>query len=46
MVVDGHFKTKFLGESRQEAGSELPANFPMLQIGIYDASAKSRDLVK
>jgi hypothetical protein len=47
MVVDGHFKTQFSEESAaKKAGSELLANFPMLQIEIYDATAKSRALVK
>jgi hypothetical protein len=43
----GHFKTQFSEESAaKKAGSELLANFPMLQIEIYDATAKSRMLVK
>jgi hypothetical protein len=47
MVVDGHFKRQFSEESAaKKAGSELLANFPMLQIEIYDATAKSRALVK
>lgn len=47
MVVEGHFKTQFSEESAaKKAGSELLANFPMLQIEIYDATAKSRMLVK
>jgi hypothetical protein len=47
MVVDGHFKTQFSEESAaKKAGSELLENFPMLQIEIYDATAKSRMLVK
>jgi hypothetical protein len=47
MVVDGHFKRQFSKESAaKKAGSELLANFPMLQIEIYDATAKSRALVK
>ena len=47
MVVDGHFKTRFSEESAaKKAASELLANFPMLQVEIYDASAKVRTLIK
>jgi hypothetical protein len=47
MVVDGHFKTQFSEESAaKKAASELLANFPMLQIEIYNATAKSRTLIK
>jgi hypothetical protein len=42
-VVNGHFKTQFSGqEAAQKAGSELLANFPMLQVEIYGATTKSR----
>ena len=41
MVVDGHFKTQFSDEeAAQRAGSELLANFPMLQVEIYTAATK------
>jgi hypothetical protein len=47
MVVDGHFKTQFSEESAaKKAASELLANFPMLKVEIYDASAKVRTLIK
>jgi recombinational DNA repair protein RecT len=47
MVVDGRFKTQFEEEAAaKKAAKELLAKFPMLQIEIYDASSKSRTLVK
>jgi hypothetical protein len=47
MVVDGHFKTQFSEESAaKKAASELLANFPMLQVEIYNATAKSRTSMK
>ena len=47
MVVDGHFKTQFSEEdAANAAASELLANFPMLQVEIYNAKEKSRMLVK
>jgi hypothetical protein len=47
MVVDGHFKTQFSEEdAANNAASELLANFPMLQVEIYNAKEKSRMLVK
>ncbi len=47
MVVDGHFKTRFSEEdAANTAASELLANFPMLQVEIYNAKEKSRMLVK
>ena len=47
IVVDGHFKTQFSDESAaKKAASELQSNYPMLQIEIYDATAKTRTLVK
>jgi hypothetical protein len=43
LVVDGHFKTQFSEqEAAQKAGSESLANFPMLQVEIYNATSKSR----
>ena len=47
IVVDGHFKTQFSEEdAANNAASELLANFPMLQVEIYNAKEKSRMLVK
>jgi hypothetical protein len=47
LVVDGHFKTQFAEkETAIEAATELLAKYPMLQVEIYDASSKSRTLVK
>jgi hypothetical protein len=47
MVVDGHFKTQFSEEhAANTAASELLANFPMLQVEIYNAKEKNRMLVK
>ena len=47
MVVDGHFKTQFSQEdAANTAASELLANFPMLQVEIYNAKEKSRMLMK
>ena len=47
MVVDGHFKNQFSEENAANtAASELLANFPMLQVEIYNAKEKSRMLVK
>ena len=47
LVVDGHFKTQF-GEkgAAMKAATELLGKYPMLQIEIYEASSKSRTLVK
>jgi len=47
LVVDGHFKTQFAEEGAAEkAAVELLTKYPMLQVEIYDASSKSRALVK
>ena len=47
MVVDGHFKTQFSEEgAAKKAATELLASFPMLQIEVYNATEKSRTLVK
>ena len=47
LVVDGHFKTHFAEKAAAEkAATELLAKYPMLQIEIYDASSRSRTLVK
>jgi hypothetical protein len=47
LVVDGHFKTQFAEKgAAMKAATELLAKYPMLQVKIYDASLKSRSLVK
>jgi hypothetical protein len=47
LVVDKHFKTRFVEqEAAKKAAGELLAKYPMLQVEIYDASSKSRTLVK
>ena len=47
LVVDRHFKTQFAEEeAAKKAAVELLARYPMLQVEIYDASSKSRTLVK
>ncbi|HYT22684.1 MAG TPA: hypothetical protein VEW05_20945 [Candidatus Polarisedimenticolia bacterium] len=47
LVVDGHFKTQFAEKGTAiKAATELLAKYPMLQVEIYDASSKSRTLVK
>jgi hypothetical protein len=47
IVVDGHFKNQFSEESAaKKAATELLAHFPMLQIEICDATAKSRTSIK
>jgi hypothetical protein len=47
IVVDGDFKAQFSEESAAvNAAKELLANFPMLQIEIYNATAKTRTLIK
>jgi hypothetical protein len=47
IVVDGHFKTQFSEESAaKKAAAELLANYPMLQIEIFNATAKTRTLMK
>jgi hypothetical protein len=47
LVVDGHFKAQFAEEgAAKKAAVELLAKYPMRQVEIYDASSKSRTLVK
>ena len=47
IVVDGHFKSQFSEEdAAKKAATELLANFPMLQVEIYDGAAKTRTSVK
>jgi hypothetical protein len=44
IVVDGLMKTEFeTKQGAQDGASELKKRFPMLQIEIYDATAKSRE---
>src|SRR5690606_37759601 len=43
LVVDGHFKSHYDNvESANEAATALKTKYPMLQIQVYDAVAKSR----
>lgn len=43
LVVDGHFKSHYDNvESATEAATTLKTKYPMLQIQVYDAAAKSR----
>ena len=43
LVVDGHFKNNYDEEAAaQKAGAALLAQFPMLQIMIYDAATRTR----
>ena len=47
IVVDGHFKTEFVEEkAAKKAATELLVRYPMLKVEIYDASSKSRAVVK
>jgi hypothetical protein len=47
IIVDGHFKTEFAEEkAARKAAAELLAKYPMLKIEVYDASSKSRTVVK
>ena len=47
LVVDGHFKTQFVEEgAAKKVATELLGRYPMLQVEIYDASLKSRILIK
>ena len=47
LVVDGHFKTQFAEKgAAKKAATELLAKYLMLKVEIYDASSKSRALVK
>ena len=47
LVFDRHFNTQFVEEgAATELATELLARYPMLQFQIYDASSKSRALVK
>jgi hypothetical protein len=47
IIVDGLFKTEFAEDkAAKKAAAELLAKNPRLKIEIYDASSKSRTLVK
>ena len=47
LVVDKHFKTQFAEEeAAKKAAVDLLAKYPMLQVEVYDASSRSRTLVK
>jgi hypothetical protein len=47
LVVDGHFKNRFLEEiAAKKAAIELLAKHPMLKVEIYDASSKSGTTAK
>jgi hypothetical protein len=47
LVVDGHFKAQFeSGAAANKAAEELLGKYPMLQVAIYDASAKVRTQIK
>ena len=47
IVVDGHFKTEFVDEgAAKKTAAELLAKYPMLRIEIYNASSRSRTLLK
>jgi hypothetical protein len=47
LVVDGHFKTQFSEEgAATTAAAELLLKYPTRQVEIYDASSKTRTLVK
>jgi hypothetical protein len=47
IVVDGHFKSEFVDEgTAKKAAAELLAKYPMLRIEIYNASSRSRILLK
>jgi hypothetical protein len=47
MVVDGHFKTQFSEKSlATKTATELLSRYPMLQVEIYDAKAKTRTRVE
>jgi hypothetical protein len=45
-IVDGHFKSEFdTIDAAEASGRKLKAAYPMLQIEIYDAHAKTRSLL-
>ena len=47
LEVDGRMKMVFPSlAAAQKRGRDLKAEFPMLQVKIYDAAAKSRSLIE
>lgn len=45
-IVDGHFKLEFdTVDAAEASGRKLKADYPMLQIEIYDAVEKVRTLL-
>ena len=45
-IVDGHFKSEFdTVDAAEASGRKLKLAYPMLQIEIYDANAKTRTLL-
>jgi hypothetical protein len=45
-IVDGHFKSEFdTADAAEASGRKLKLAYPMLQIEIYDANAKTRTLL-
>lgn len=45
-IVDGHFKSEFdTVDAAEASGRKLKSAYPMLQVEIYDASAKTRTLL-
>jgi hypothetical protein len=45
-IVDGHFKSEFdTVDAAEASGRKLKSAYPMLQIEIYDAHAKTRTLL-
>jgi hypothetical protein len=45
-IVDGHFKSEFdTVDAAEASGRKLKTAYPMLQIEIYDANAKTRTLL-
>ena len=46
VVVDGHFKSEFdTVDAASAAGRKLKSTYSMLQIEIYDAATKARNLL-
>ncbi|WP_298259795.1 hypothetical protein [Bradyrhizobium sp.] len=45
-IVDGHFKSEFdTADAAEASGRKLKSAYPMLQVEIYDANAKTRTLL-
>lgn len=46
VIVDGHFKSEFdTVKAAEESGRKLKTTYPMLQIEIYDAATKLRNIL-